>query len=291
MPDIDDRNTGGADPRPPDDDRPLRWSPAESSIEQRLTGDASDPPDRSDASEDLPPTQQPALPSWERLEEEGIGRALLLSLREILFEPAQTFSRLPREPVLGRPLLFLVLLGTIGTIVATGYQTAVQLMFPELQMPLERILEQLGYAPEAEVDPAREVLATLCAIVLAPFVIAIVAFIWAGIIHLFLMFFGAANYGYETTFRTVCYVSGATWVFALIPFCGQFPIRFIWTIVCTIIGLSRSQETESGRAAAAVLLPYLLCCLCVVAAALLFVILLIPVLQSAGPFQGVLFEQ
>lgn len=209
-----------------------------------------------------PPPLAPALPSWERLEEEGFGRALLLTLKEVLFNPATTFERMPRTTALGRPLLFAVLVGTVSAIVSMVYNVLSQTLSPAIaQEAYARFFQQLGM--EQRMPGPREMLFwTMCSTALAPFLIVIAAFVFSGIFHLLLMLFGGANHGYETTFRTYCYTHGAASVLMMIPFCGQL-VMLVWSVVVLIIGLSRSQETSPGKAAAAVLTPFVLCCCCI----------------------------
>jgi hypothetical protein len=45
----------------------------------------------------------------------------------------------------------------------------------------------------------------------------------------------------------------------MIPFCGGW-IAMVWNIVVEIIGLARSHEIDTGKAALAVLLPIMVCC-------------------------------
>jgi hypothetical protein len=84
-------------------------------------------------------------------------------------------------------------------------------------------------------------------------------FIGSGILHLCLMLFGGANKPFETTFRVVCFSSGAAYLFSIIPFCGGY-ITPIYNIVLECIGISRAHETTMGKAVLAVLLPLIVCC-------------------------------
>lgn len=93
---------------------------------------------------------------------------------------------------------------------------------------------------------------------------AIGIFLWSGIVHLFLMMFGGANYGYEATFRVIAYTQCVTAPLVLIPICGQF-VQFICSLVFWIIGLSRIHDTSGGKAAGAVLLPFVVCCGAIIA--------------------------
>lgn len=283
MSDARDRNGGQWDVRGQDEERPLRWAPGESSEQPQVSALSPEGGSLGESGEP-PPPPPPPLPSWERLEEEGIFRALFLTIKEVLIEPVETFARMPREPVLGRPLLFAVLLGTAGTVVLTLYNMVWNAVLPPEQMDYQELYERISEAtgiPLATFETIFRV-SPILAIVLAPIFIVISAFIWSLIVHLFLTLFGGANHGYETTFRTLCYVKGAVAVFALIPICGQFPIGWIWGIVCSIIGLTQSHETDGGRAAAAVLVPYLFCCFCIAVLVIGVGFVFLPVITSAA---------
>jgi len=249
-----------------EENAPLRWAPQDNNAEQRISQEADKGGEQFGGPGGEPPPHPPppeALPSWERLEEEGFWRALFASIREILLEPANTFERMPREPALGRPLLFAVILGTAGAVITACYDLIGRALWPSGMMMYQKWLEQIGAQPEElPISPVGMMaVGTLCGIVLAPIMIVISAFLLSGIVHLLLMLFGGANHGFETTFRTISYVMGATATLAIIPFCGR-PLGTIWALVCAIIGLTRSQEAEGWQAALAVLLPLLLFCCC-----------------------------
>jgi len=264
MSDFSGKEGEGMDKIAEGGERPLRWAPEESFEPQRPS--ASLPPG------EPPPLSPPPLPSWEQLEEKGLLSALFLSIKEVLFQPAETFSRMPRRIALGRPLVFAVMLGTLGAMITLLYSLLHQAVPPlgetlgatPTEATFGEILERLGI-PAIMPGPTEMLVWQIGWVAMAPIWIAIWAFVWSGIVHLLLMLLGGARHGYETTFRTLCYVKGATSMLALIPFCGAFPIAFVWAIVCSIIGLTHSQETSGGKAAAAVLVPYLFCCCCLTA--------------------------
>ena len=92
-----------------------------------------------------------------------------------------------------------------------------------------------------------------------PVFVIVGIFIGSGILHLCLMIVGGARKPFETTFRVVCFSSGSTSLLSMIPFCGGL-IAGVWNIVVEIIGVARSHEIETGKAALAVLLPIMVCC-------------------------------
>src|SRR5581483_8440593 len=96
-------------------------------------------------------------------------------------------------------------------------------------------------------------------LIMAPIFIAIGLFIWAGLVHLFLMMAGGANKSFETSFRALSFAYGATALLAIVPCCGGL-IALVWGLIADCIGIARSHETDMGRAVIAVLLPIVICC-------------------------------
>jgi hypothetical protein len=88
----------------------------------------------------------------------------------------------------------------------------------------------------------------------------IIAFIVAGIIHLFLMLFGGANRGFGATFRVVAYTESLALCY-IVPMCGPL-IFLLWGLVLYIIGLAYAHRTDGWRAVLAVLAAPILCVLC-----------------------------
>ena len=96
-------------------------------------------------------------------------------------------------------------------------------------------------------------------IIAMPFLIILFTFLYAGVLHLALKLFGGANQRFESTMRALCYVSGATGVFYLVPFCGAY-VAFIWAIVALCIGLGRVHDTTAEKGVGATLVSTVVCC-------------------------------
>jgi hypothetical protein len=109
-------------------------------------------------------------------------------------------------------------------------------------------------------------LSTGCIVVVMPVITVVSLFVSAAITHVMLILLDGARNGFEATMRVAAYANGSTALWNLVPVCGGL-IGGIWTIVITVIGLSRAHEISTGKALAAVLLPLLACCLLVMAAA------------------------
>jgi hypothetical protein len=87
-------------------------------------------------------------------------------------------------------------------------------------------------------------------------------YIYAGLFHLGLMIFKGNKTGFKASLRSVGYASGPL-LLQVIPVCG-FAIGYIWSLVLTVIGLSKTHRTTTGTAIGAVVLPMvvLICCFC-----------------------------
>lgn len=172
----------------------------------------------------------------------------LQTVRAVLFAPGAAFERMHQTGGLGAPILFVVIFGTLGTFFGLLWQSAMRTL----------IGAELGG------DAASIVLSntfSVLMLLLSPVLVLLWSAMMAAIYHLLLLLFGGAPQPFETTYRVVCYATGATYLWLVIPMCGGF-VAAIWNLVATIIGLTRAQEVPGGRAAAAVLLPLILVCFC-----------------------------
>lgn len=187
--------------------------------------------------------------AWERRSSFLDFPAMFEMIRGVLFEPSATFRRMKTSGDLGSPLLFAVLLGTVGVLGGLFWNF---------------MLQSLGILSQNEA--VHELLFSsgliLFIAVLSPVFVLIGTFISSAILHVCLLITGGARNGFEATLRVVCYAAGATAFFQLLPFCGGL-IGGIWAIVAEVIGSREMHETTTGRALAAVLLPLLLCCGCI----------------------------
>ncbi len=155
-----------------------------------------------------------------------------------------------REGGLGGPLLYNVILGSIGGIAALIYNFALQ---------LAGVSQQQGSAQNALAAAGLGTGAIVLIAVLMPVLIALSAFIYSGILHLSLMICGGAKQPFETTFRVYNYSSGAAGALQIVPVCGAV-VSGVWALVCMCIGMAKAHEITTGRAVLAVLLPTIVCC-------------------------------
>ena len=213
-------------------------------------GAAAPPPPQDASPGSIPPVTTAGARSglpWDDRQEKGFFTAFIETLQMVLIRPAEAFTVMKREGGFGEPLIYAVVGGSVGAIVAFLFSLLFHSfgMFAGQRNPLGAMagmgIGSIGF------------------IVLVPIAIVIVLFIGAGIVHLCLMIVGGANQPFETTFRVLAFTQGSTGVLQLIPVCGGV-IAAVWAIVVNCIGLARAHETDTGRAVLAVLLPLILCC-------------------------------
>jgi len=221
---------------------------------------------------EAPPPQAPAAPSmaapspgstttapisrsglpWERRDELGFGNAFAQTVGMVLTRPSEAFTIMRTEGGLGDPLLFGVIGGSIGAIVWILVSAALHSLGWFASMSQQSSFQNLmGASLTGTMLVIR--------IILTPICIVIGLFVWTALVHICLMLLGGANKTFETTFRALSFAYGATALLAVIPCCGGL-IALIWGLIANCIGISRSHETDTGRAVMAVILPLIVCC-------------------------------
>jgi len=184
---------------------------------------------------------------WDERQRKGFFPAFIETLQMVLTRPAEAFTVMKREGGFGEPLIYGVVGGSVGAIVAFVFSILFRSfgMFAGQRNPWNAMagigIGSIGF------------------IILAPLAIAIVLFIGAAVVHLCLMIVGGANQPFETTFRVLAFTQGSTGVLQLIPVCGGL-IASVWALVVNCIGLARAHETDTGRAVLAIFLPLIVCC-------------------------------
>lgn len=196
-------------------------------------------------------TPRSGLP-WEERHTVGFFNAFVQTVSMILTRPVEAFTAMRTEGGLGDPLLFGVIGGSIGAIVWTLVTAAIHSLGWAATISQQTSIDSmLG----ASVGGAM----VFVRIILTPIFIAIGLFIWAGLVHVCLMMLGGATKPFEASFRALSYAYGATALFCIVPCCGGL-VFLIWGLITDCIGISRTHQTDMGRAAGAVLLPLVVCC-------------------------------
>jgi len=217
-------------------------------------GEGLRPPSSESANPLVTITEDPDRPpTWD--DEGPFFVRLWNTLVATMFHPLTFFSRTPTDAGIGKPLLYAILVGFIGTVGVALWQ----IVFTALQIPFFGI-------PQGKTDMVLPFFFTplilVGYVVISPLLITIGVFIGSGILHLCLMIVGGNKKGFEATFRSVTYANSPM-VFNLIPFCGGY-IAGIWAMVLAIIGLKQTHQIPVWKAIVAYLIPMVLCCGCII---------------------------
>ena len=175
------------------------------------------------------------------------------TVKMVLFNPSEAFTKMRCEGGFGGPIGFLCL-GLLAAVGATVlYFLIVMLTFGTIGLgggaDPSRVGAALGGMAAGMVIGAVVGLAFSIPMVIA------MTFVQAGLLHLVLMMLGGARRGYEATFRVTCFSMGSLFCFYVLPYCiAWIPITIFYFIVM-IIGLSRAHSISGGKAAIAVVAP------------------------------------
>jgi hypothetical protein len=189
---------------------------------------------------------------WEQRDTLGFVNAFVQTVGMILTRPTEAFAVMRTEGGFADPLLFGVIGGSIGAIVWILVSAALHSLGWAAALSQQSSFQNLMGASVSG-------MMLIVRIIVTPIFITIGLFIWAALVHLFLMMLGGANKTFETSFRALSFAYGATSLFAIIPCCGGF-IALVWGLIADCIGISRGHETDIGRAVMAVLFPVIICC-------------------------------
>jgi hypothetical protein len=209
----------------------------------------------------LPPSGGQRLP-WEERDRLGLVEALIQTIRLLVTDPSNAFSRLRADSDLTSPILFGLILSWVSVLLSQIWQ----LMFGGLVRSL--FSQMHGFGGAFTPSGAAGVIGTL---VVWPVIFVVGLFISAGILHLCLMIVGATTdspNGFEGTLKVVSY-SQVAGVASVVPLAGGF-LFAIWALILEVIGSAIVHRTTQGRALMGVLIPVLVCCTCLVFAAVMF---------------------
>jgi len=187
-------------------------------------------------------------PDWE--ENGGWFRipSFFITVREVLFTPSSTFSRVKTDNRIFNACLFGIIGGSIGILFGSLWQTVVD---------WRKFIPQYSDVP----DVFHGLSYWLAMLLIAPSVAVLAQLISAGIVHVCLMIAGGAKRGFAVTFRVVAYAYGATALLSLIPVLGAVA-GFIWLVAVEALGLKEAHRITLGKSLFAVFLPFVFCCFC-----------------------------
>lgn len=225
-----------------------------------------------------PAPTPPRLP-WEERDRLGLVEALVQTIRILVMDPADAFSRLRSDGDLTSPMFFGIIVSWICILLSQLWNVLLSNTLGGALGDMEG-LEMLFQAPS--------MLELIGVMVLWPVIFVVIAFIGAGILHLCLMMVGAmekTELGFEGTLKVYIYAT-VSWFAVIIPFAGGF-VTTLWHVVLQVIGFAKVHRTSQGRSLAAVLIPTIVCCLCVIVTGVFFGAVFYKVLeevvQQGGP--------
>ncbi|MFZ9964845.1 MAG: GYF domain-containing protein [Terrimicrobiaceae bacterium] len=187
-------------------------------------------------------------PAWERTTGLSLGAAMQ-TVKQVFSAPTATFQNLPATGGIGRPLFFYTIVGWISGGAAIFYQLVAASINPEMF---------LGEAAKG-LTQGTILAAGIVVLLFLPLFLVAGAFLWAAIVHLFLMITGAGRNGFEATFRALAYSSGATSMLQIVPLCGGY-LYPVAHLVYGVIALREIHRTDLWRVVLSMVLIMLLCC-------------------------------
>jgi len=177
----------------------------------------------------------PKYSPWEDGGTLGWPQAFVQTINNGLFSTKSFFAGLPSHGGYQKPLIFGVILGSIG------------IMFSQVWS----VVFGMGLSGTS----GGKVIA-LTMIVFSPLVAALGLALAALLIHVCLLLVAeGAHKGFEATFRVFCYSSSAQ-LCNFVPILGSIACA-IWATYLVIIGLREVHGVTTGKAALAVFLPYI----------------------------------
>jgi hypothetical protein len=175
---------------------------------------------------------------------------MMETIKAVLLESEYTFGRAQRSQSIGPAFMYVMILGVAGGLIGQLWSLA-----------STGFIGRLAGTEGMEGMGGLGALATsgVTGFLLVPVWVVIGVFVAAGLVHVTLMLLGAANGGFEATFRVIAFAQGSAAPLQIVPMLGPL-VAGIWALVIEIMGIKQLHDTTTGKAAAAVLLPLLVCC-------------------------------
>ena len=213
---------------------------------------------------------------WEERDRLGLVEALFQTIRLLVTDPSNAFSRLRPDSDLASPILFGLIVSWAGVLIYQMWELLVGGFVRSMIGGIEG-MEGLGgaFAPG--------VIWSIGTLVVWPIVFVVSLFISAGILHLCLMIVGATSdspSGFEGTLKVVSY-SQVAGIANVVPMMGFFLVA-IWILILEVIGSSLVHRTTVARALMGALIPALVCCTCIAVSFGAMIVALIAAMAGAG---------
>lgn len=191
-------------------------------------------------------TRNRVIIPWDLL----IVSSFVRTVRGVILHPTAFFSGLPRRGGLLDPLLFALICTEIAVVLGGLLRLGLIGLGVEVNEPLVRLLFSgttvQQPAPWEQLFGMGELSAFATTVLVTPVLGAIGTFIGAGVVHLVVrLVVGAANSGFEATFRVLCYAQ-AVMLGQWIPVVGL--LLSLYGIYLQVVGIREMHETTTGRA-------------------------------------------
>ncbi len=178
---------------------------------------------------------------WEQRSSLGFVGAFTGTLILSLTKPKEFFKRVPTTGGFSTPIIYALISGLLGTWLNLAWQMLFiywGIIEPDTQFP--------------DSSMGLNIMIT----VLSPIIIPLGLLAGTGIMQLALMILGVQKRNYETTFRVICYSSGAA-VLGILPVIGSMIGAFV-TISLEAMGLREVYDISLRKGIAAVTFPIIL---------------------------------
>jgi hypothetical protein len=207
-----------------------------------------------DDDELLAPLDAPVAPTgssteglpWERRAELGLYIALRDTIKLILSEPTATFRAMGPGTGLHSPLLYYVVLGTLGTWMALACDFIAKKVSPTAAEGLA-----------SKISSVNSIGTLIGSAIVTPIFLVLATFVASGIIHAVILALGGEDKKFAATFRAYCYSVGTAYVLMLIPICGGFAFLIVAALLL-VIALREIHAISTAKAIVATVLPGLL---------------------------------
>lgn len=200
---------------------------------------------------------------WERRSEIGLWRGMFQTVKAVLFSPRVLFRSLSYGSGVIEPMAFGLLFGSLGSMFG---------FFWQFLLAAAGFLSLQGATGEPYMGPFTAGVLLIIVLALVPVFVMGGMFLYAAVLHLFMVLVRGGNSGFEGTFRVVAY-SQAAQIWGLVPLVGGW-IGGVWQLIVQATGLREIHETSYVRVFLAFLIPAAMLLFAVVAlVALVFYLL------------------
>lgn len=193
---------------------------------------------------------------WERREEMGGVAALLRTVKLFAVSPLEAFARLRPERGLSGPLLFGVIVGSLGILFnILGVAIVGLIALLDLPPQVKEVLvfevagRSLEWIPLLAGLVTGSVFGMVVSLVVFPPVFVLGLFLWSAVLHGSLRVVGgvkSSEAGFKGTFAVAAY-SSLAFLVHLVPVVGDL-VATLWVIGLHTIGLATVHRTSRPRA-------------------------------------------